>query len=198
MRLATTVGHIKIAMAKDLFGEELKPDTLDMPEQYIKERDEVFFQEKAKRLKHLHKINPHGLTMAGRIELVLTYREVQLCFIDGHFLATIVLAQAFVEKLFHDHYNKLGHEKIAKKGLNAILQHARKNKTINEFLINRVNAIRLMRNPITHFKDFSYEHDLDKRSYKNMTSPLIQLEKDAKESVEIATFFALKNFNEIL
>jgi len=136
--------------------------------------------------------------MAGQIELVLTYREVQFCFIDGHFLATIVLPHAFVEKLLHGHYNKLGFDKIATKGLNAILQHATKNKTITKFLIDRINAIRLMRNPITHSKDFNYEHGLDKRSYKNKTSPFIQLEKDAQEALEIATFIALKGFDEII
>ena len=80
----------------------------------------------------------------------------------------------------------------------AILQHATKNKTINKFLIDRINAIRLMRNPITHSKDFNYEHGLDKRSYKNKTSPFIQLEKDAQEALEIATFIALKGFDEII
>ena len=95
-------------MKKDLFGDDIKPEPLDITEQYVKDRDEIYFADKAKRLKYLHKINPGGLIMSGPIEFVLTYREVQLCFIDGHFLATIVLAQAFVEKLLHEHYNKLG------------------------------------------------------------------------------------------
>jgi hypothetical protein len=185
-------------MEKDLFGDDIMPQPLDITEQYVKDRDELYFAEKAKRLKYLHKINPDGLIMSGPIEFVLTYREVQLCYIDGHFLATLVLAQAFVEKLLHGHYNELGLKAIANKGLNAILQHARKNKTISSFVINNVDAIRLMRNPITHTKDINYQHGLDKRSYNNKTSPLIQLEKDAKKAVEVSTLLALKNLTEII
>jgi len=55
-----------------------------------------------------------------------------------------------------------------------------------------------MRNPITHSKDFSYSHGLDQRSYKNKTSPFLQLEKDAKQALEIATLFALKDLNAII
>jgi hypothetical protein len=198
--LAVTVPKLRdtLKMERDLFGEELPPKPLDITEQYVKDRDELFFAEKAKRLKHLHKINPGGLMMAGPIEFVLTFREVQLCFIDGHFLATIVLAQAFVEKLIHEHYKKLGLESISNKGLYAMLQHARKHKTISSFVVNHVDAIRLMRNPITHTKDINYQHGLDKRSYNNRTSPFIQLEKDAKKALEISTLLALKDLNEII
>ena len=185
-------------MEKDLFGDDIKPLPLDISEQYVKDRDEIFFADKAKRLKYLHKINPGGLVMSGPIEFVLTFREVQLCFIDGHFLATIVLGQAFVEKILHQHYNELGFDSIANKGLNAILQHARRNNTISTFVINHVDAVRLMRNPITHTKDANYQHGLDKRSYNNKTSPLIQLEKDAKKAVEVSTLLALKNLTEII
>src|SRR5690606_5738225 len=148
---------------------------LDFNEQYIKKRENLFFQQKVKRLKYLHKINPHGLTLAGQAELVLTYREVQLCYIDGHFLATIILSQAFVEKIIHDFYNKLGHQNIAKKGFNEILKHAGINNLINEYIIKQINLIRQIRNPITHLKTPEYEHSLDKRSFKNTRLPHLQI-----------------------
>lgn len=185
-------------MTKDLFGDEIQTKPLDITEQYVKDRDDTFLAEKAKRLKYLHKINPGGLLMSGPIEFVLTYREVQFCYIDGHFLATIVLAQAFIEKLLHEHYCKLGFDKIANKGLKAILQHAKQNKAISSFVIKHVDEVRLIRNPITHTKDSSYPYGLDKRSYTNKTSPFIQLEKDAKKALEIATLLAVKELTEIL
>lgn len=181
----------------DLFGNEIEKLPLDLNEQYIKDREEVFFHDKVRRLKHLHKINPEGLTLAGQSELVLGYREVQLCFIDGHFLATIVLAQAFVEKVLHNHYNSLGFEKVANSGLNRILAHAKESKIINEFIINKIDKIRKIRNPITHLKDFEYEHSLDKRAFKNRYSLEHQLEIDATQSIEIATFIAVTDLKQI-
>lgn len=184
-------------MGKDLFGNDVEKTSFDITEQYIKDRDEVMFVQRSNRLKYLHKINPNGITLAGEAELVLTYRELQLCFIDGHALATVVLAQAFVEKVLHDHYNQLGLSEIAKKGLNAILQHAIKNKSLNPYIIKKIDKIRLIRNPITHLKENDYKHSLDNRSYNSMVSPINQLENDAKEAVEIATFIAITNLNRI-
>lgn len=184
-------------MEKDLFGNDVEKISFDTTEQYIKDRDEVMFLQRSNRLKYLHKINPVGITLAGQAELVLTYRELQLCFIDGHSLATIVLAQAFVEKILHDYYNQIGLTEIAKKGLNAILKHAIKNRVLNGYVIKQIDKIRLIRNPITHLKDNNYEHSLDKRSYKNKVSPINQLEKDAKEAIGIATFIAITDLSRI-
>lgn len=184
-------------MTKDLFGNETNMPDIDINEQYIKDRDESYFYERVKRLKYLHKINPGGLVMAGQAELVFTYRELQFCFIDGHFLSTIVLGQAFVEKLLYIHYTELGLEKFSRT-LDKLLKHARKNKIINNFIIDKIDAIRLIRNPITHFKDFDYIHSLDNRSFKNMTSPYVQIEKDAYTAIEIATFISITDLNRIL
>ena len=182
-------------MQQDLFGDESSENRqFDIQEQYIKEREDLNFSLKVNRLKHLHKINPNGITLMGQIELVLTYREAQLCYIDGHFLSTIVLSQAFVEKIIYQFYTEIGKDKIAKRGLNAILSDAKKNRIIKEFIINKIDKIRLIRNPITHSKGVDYPHSLDNRSYKNRISPIIQIEKDAKEAIEIATFIAITDF----
>ena len=135
-------------MEHDLFGNETSK-TPDLTENYISDRDQICFQDRVNRLKYLHKINPGGLVLAGQSELVLTYREIQLCYIDGHFLATIVLSQAFVEKIVFDFYMRKGFDKIAKKGFSAILEHSKENKIIKEFIIKRLNKMRLIRNPIT-------------------------------------------------
>jgi len=71
-------------------------------------------------------------------------------------------------------------------------------KLLSSFVIKHVDEVRLIRNPITHTKDSSYPYGLDKRSYTNKTSPFIQLEKDAKKALEIATLLAVKELTEIL
>lgn len=185
-------------MQKDLFGNEIADSSEDKVQWYIKNRDEFNSAEKVDRLRYLHKINPEGFSMWGQTELVLTMREVQFCFIDGHFLATIVLAQAFVEKVLHAHYFEIGFGEVAKKGLNAIIKHAQKNKVLNSYVLAQADKIRLIRNPITHIKDFEYEHNLDRRSFKSRVSPMYQLSNDAKEAIEIATFIAISDLKRLL
>ncbi len=161
-------------------------------ENYISKKDKLTFHEKVKRLKYLSKINPEGLILAGDYDFVMTYRETQLCFIDGHFLATIVLTQAFIEKMIHSHYITLGFEEIAQKGLSQILKHAKKYKLINGLIIKKVDRIRLKRNPITHLKGNKNQHGTMDRALKAKLNPILQLEKDATDSIDVLTFIAAR------
>lgn len=179
-------------MQTELFKKIIKKKVPTIHERYISKKDRLLFHEKVKRLKYLHKINPEGIILAGDYEFVMTYRETQLCFIDGHFLATILLSQAFIEKIIHSYYIKLGHEDIARKGLSNILKHAKKHKLINELLIKKVDRIRLKRNPITHIKSGENQHGTIQRALKSKLNPILQLENDATDCIDVLTFIAIR------
>ncbi len=180
--------------SKDLFGNDFEyaSELLDEID-YVKSRDEIFLGNKAQRLKHLKTINPDGLVLAGGSDFVLIYRELQLCYIDGNFLATIVLAQAFVEKIVHSYFIEKKLESVADRGLYQMIVYLKKTLVISDFAFNLIDNLRLIRNPITHLKKSDYKHSLDNRSKGN--SPMIQLEKDAKMAIEVATFFTVHDLN---
>lgn len=98
----------------------------------------------------------------------------------------------------HDRFNKMGEEKIGKKGLSAMLKFIRQNKLMDEFLINKIDRIRLIRNPITHLKDWSHEHRLDQRVINSKLSSQQQMFNDAKDALEVATWLVFSRLNDLI
>jgi hypothetical protein len=176
-------------MNKDLFGNEIH-----YPESkvggYIKNKDELTFSARVARLEYLHKLNPDGLSLAGNMELVLSYRELQEVYINGHYLSVILLGQSWIEKNLHIYLEKIGLKNITKKGSAAMIQHCIDNNLINGVLSKKMDKFRLIRNPIAHIKSENYEYNLGVRSSLSKNNPFVQLEKDAKEVIEISTHIA--------
>lgn len=169
----------------NLFGENV-PQKKKRPtrlEKVLLDFDKNSFEERLSRLQFVDKVFPKGHSFLGQMELIYTFEEAKNSFINGQFIATIILAQSFIEKVFHVHFAELGYEAVAKKGLNEMIKFGKKNNLINEFILEKVDNIRKIRNPFTHLKEFSYPHSLTNRIFQNRTQPYEQLEKDAKEAI---------------
>jgi hypothetical protein len=112
-----------------------------------------------------------------------------------------LLAQAFIERKFQMHYNSIGLENISKRGLSAIVSHAKKNKTIHNFLLERVDLLRKKRNPFVHLKEYTHEFNLSQRIFKRIEEkkpfkqPLEIIFEDAKEAISIMYAVFLTNLN---
>ncbi len=171
----------------DLFGNtprtiKKRPTKL---ENALLKYDNSTFAERLERLKFIHKIYPGGLLLSGDMEFVFTFSEIKECFISGHFIATIVLTQAFIEKIFHQFFTDNDEIKIANQGLASMIKFARKNNMIISLILDRVDDLRLKRNPFTHTKEYSYPHTLQKRILKNKSQADKQLDDDAREAIQI-------------
>ncbi len=130
----------------------------------------------------------------GEMEIIYTFEEAKDSFINGQFIATIILAQSFIEKLFHAHFIERGLDSIAKRGLSAMIKHGRKTQIISGFFLDRADELRKIRNPFTHLKEYDYPHKLSNRMYVNKTQPYEQLEKDAKNAISIMILVAIQKF----
>lgn len=178
---------------KDLFGDTITEEFDDFKE-YLKRYDNETLNERAVRLKYLDKIKSDGYLMtSGDLELGYTYQEVQFAFVHGYFLSTLVLAQAFIEKLLQNYF--ILHNIACRKTFDAMLKYARENELFNEYIIRKLDFIRLIRNPITHNKSWEYEHSLDKRSYTERKHPLNKLEEDAKLAISIMIHITQRGFD---
>lgn len=168
----------------DLFGKSTPPKKRQTRlEKELVQYDKNSFDERLKRLQFIVKVFPKGYEFLGQMELIFTFDEAKSSFINGEFIASIILAQSFIEKVLHAHFAQLGHEEVAKKGLNEMIKFAKKNKLINEYILEKVDSIRKVRNPFTHFKEYSYPYSLSNRMFENKTQPYEQLEKDAKKAI---------------
>jgi len=179
---------------KDIFGNKIqvkKKGTTKL-EKYLTDYDKQTFTERLARLSFINKMYPQGLILAGDMEFVFTFGEIKECYINGHFIATIVLTQSFIEKVFIEFFNSKNLSKETNNGLDRMIKYARKKSLINSVILNMVDNLRLKRNPFVHSKDFDYPHSLSQRTINNKTLPYEQLDKDAKEAMQIL-FYIMNN-----
>lgn len=170
----------------DLFGDSIPPKKkYRRHEKGLLQYDKMTFEERLERLTFISHIYPKGLLLVGDMEFVLAFNETKDCFITGHYISTIILAQSFIEKIFFDFFMKNNLKKQAESGLAGMIKYAEQNSLINSLLLKKVDDLRLKRNPFTHPKDWSYPHDLSKRMQRNKTQPHEQLKKDATEAIEV-------------
>ena len=145
-------------MDKDLFGNKIikkkRPSRL---ENSLVKYDKESFPTRLERLKFIEKIFPKDYSILGIMETVFVFEEAKMTFINGEFISTILLAQAFIEKKLQGHYIDIGFDNIASKGLKAIIRHARQNRVLHNYLLDKIDDLRKKRNPFTHFKPVDYE-----------------------------------------
>jgi hypothetical protein len=177
----------------DLFGKVKKaqPHRTRL-EKALRKFDEATFEERLNRLKWVDKIYPKGILLSGEMEFVFTFSEVKDSYIAGYYIAAIVLAQAFIEKIFHQHFVSQGLSSTANRGLGRMINYAKENDSINSLILDKVDALRLKRNPFTHVKDWDYPHSISKRMVKDqtITPPHELLENDAKEAIQVMFLLA--------
>jgi len=191
-------------MDKDLFGQKVisKKKKTRLESSLIK-YDKDTFDTRLARLKYLNKIFPKDYSIAGNMQTVFVFSEAKMTFINGEFISTILLAQAFIEKKLQGHYIGLELNNIASRGLKAIIKHARKNHVLHNYLLDKIDELRKKRNPFSHIKPFDDEYNLDKRfmkainkSGKNMDIADL-MEQDAKEALSLMYTIFITDLGEI-
>lgn len=174
---------------KNLFGEEHIEKDDDFTT-FLKQKDEETLFGRVKRLKYLQKIKSEGVLFGGDLELAHTYDEVQYAYVEGFFLSTLVLAQAFIEKLMQNYF-ELSRIKC-RNTFNSMLKYAKENDLFNDYILKKLDFLRMIRNPITHLKE--YEHGLSKRSHEVNKHPIEKLEEEATLAISIMIHITQKGF----
>jgi hypothetical protein len=173
----------KTATEKDMFGYPVK-NRISRYERLLTQIDKETFSNRLERFKFVDGM-AGDIGLAGSFEAVFVFREAGWAYINGEFISTILLAQAFIERLLTDFLIEKGLEGEAKHGVQAIIKYSRKHELISEFLLNNIDRLRQIRNPFVHSKSFDHPFTLGKRAVFEQTSPNKILENDAKEALSL-------------
>lgn len=168
---------------KDLFGQEI-PETRDDVELTVQQRDKATFKARSARLRYISNIYPDGYEFLTSPDTHYLFRELQAAFVDGSFVACIMLSQAFVERLLEDRLvgrslNGSGESS----GLTALLGEIRAKKLMHPFVIEKIERLNRKHMPFVHLKNFDYPYGINEHSYRNGTHPDAELELEAKETL---------------
>ncbi|OGB01344.1 MAG: hypothetical protein A3E79_12090 [Burkholderiales bacterium RIFCSPHIGHO2_12_FULL_61_11] len=128
----------------------------------------------------LHERRPGAIL--GRTETMRILSEARETFIDGHFVAALLLATSFIEHTLAEELQLLGHVTDSPNFANAVAI-ARKHKVFPEDWLARTDALRLKRNPFSHLKEPDHKHNMGVRFRKLRIHPMRMLEADAKDAI---------------
>lgn len=177
-------------MQKDLFGNEIL-EPVDEFSQALKTYDSETLELRYERLKYINKIFPHDYGFLLPTESAYILSEAKMTLISGQYVATVMLAQAFIEHILQIYLESIGQAQVAKRGLSAMIKYFHQNKPHHNYIMKRIDKIRRFRNPFSHLKDFDHPDTVVQRSLKASALPDEILEKETKEALELMYHIAI-------
>ena len=106
--------------------------------------------------------------------------ELQWCFINGQFLACVMLAQAVIEHMFAGWFELHGRTSVAREGLLKMAETALFERRISQQDFQQIDDLRDLRNLLTHEKPASHPKDFFTRAAQQ-NRPFSGLTKDDAE-----------------
>ncbi|HOX41185.1 MAG TPA: HEPN domain-containing protein [bacterium] len=177
---------------KNLFKEDVKRKGSRLATG-LRAHDHRTFKKRLERVENLKKVMPDAAYLMS-FESHCVFTEAKNTFINGEFVASILLANAFIEHWLQVHLESKGFEVESKKGLKQILGFIKKNKMLHEYLVEKINNLRLLRNPFAHLKPANYLHGILNKVSSQQQFPDEVLEKEALKAIELMYQIAITRF----
>lgn len=161
-------------------------------ESALEKYDRNSFEDRLERLKWLQKVFPTGYGFAMPPETAYVFDEAKNTFVDGAFIATILLSTAFVEHWLGTIVSARGFKGEARSGLSSIIECMRREGLMHEFLLKKADRLRKIRNPFVHLKSFDHVDRVTQRAMRQGKHPIAILEDDAREAISLMYGIAVK------
>lgn len=144
------------------------------------------------RLNYVKRVHPVG-GFGMPIESLIIFTEAKMAFIDGLFVSVLLLCNSFIEHVLGSLLEGRSFRKEAKAGLAVQIDCARKNGILDDYLLEKADRLREIRNPFVHLKPFDHEHSIGRRMMRAGRDPYDILEADARTALSIMYAFATRS-----
>lgn len=162
----------------------------------LEQSDHLRRSARADRLEWLSLYIASAPLVMGRTETLRLLEEAKNTFIDGHFVAALMLAMAFIEHSIVEELQLLGHIKRSPAFSEAVRLAEDKKVFPPDWLV-RAKTLSLRRNPFAHLKESGYSHSLGTRIMEEKRHPDAIMEADAKDAIDLMYNFFVATFREV-
>jgi len=134
---------------------------------------------------------PSGMMLTGGLNAALAISELQSSFLNGNFMATILLCQVFVESSLGGSFAFSGDEEAMLKGFKYLIDRSVAEKRISQALGERLQNLREdVRNAYGHPRPFSNGRKglLDRVGERGLRLEKLA-ETDAREAIQVVVDF---------
>ena len=142
---------------------------------------------RARRLRDLLDILPvpeEGLSFLGGEESLICFGEVRRCYLDGSYMATVLLSLLFVERELAVELYKAGWGDAKSARLGALLERAYEGGVLSEFEWQTYRDLAQLRNSHAHFHAPGSPTSLIVRVVEESALATEVLEKDARRAIQ--------------
>ena len=139
-------------MQQRLFRDDIGKRRKPALERSLHRYDEQEFEGRLERLNYLKKVFPSGIAFGADFETIIVFEEVRSAFVNGEFVATILLANAFIERWLEQTIAIPNSLSKNKRTLNDTLEFAENGGLLPDYLIKQIHTVRTRRNPLMHLK----------------------------------------------
>jgi len=171
-------------MDKDLFDEPI-PDSIPESVQDLSAYDAGTFNERLARYEHLQGVFPSGLSYMCAPETHFVFQDIRRAYIAGCTTSVILSVQAYLEHYYAGYVCSRVSGFPEGAGLSQIIRKMRDQNLEHPYLLDQLEYLRSIRNPLSHLKPFDHPMTLSQRALTSMIPPEYQLELDSKRVIEI-------------
>lgn len=109
--------------------------------------------------------------------------ELRQAFINGEYVATILLGQAFLEHTLAGYLDLVGGGSVGSPGLAKILTEFHDRGWIDDMAFKALDEVRQLRNPYAHYRGFDHPDNLGRRVMTAGEDYTTLIERDARSVV---------------
>ncbi|MCF9126266.1 hypothetical protein J8A01_23180 [Vibrio parahaemolyticus] len=139
--------------------------------------------------------SPQGdMLLTGGLQSHLAFHELANSYVNGNYMAVVLLCQAFIEHSLSGEFIMRGQNTIAESSFKKILESAKGAEIISEALFEQLEVLRKIRNPYVHAKAGLKNGSLAKKLIDGRFESAEDLAKsDALKSLGILKSFVHQN-----
>ena len=133
---------------RDLFDTAIHTHKTPLEETLIA-YDQNTFAQRLQRIEYLYRVFPDGYGFAMDMSTYYLFDEARRAFINGEFVGTLLLTQAFIEHWLQRQLESRGYiAEGSKQSLSSICRCLHDNDLLHPFLLDRIDELRKLRNPL--------------------------------------------------
>ncbi|MBM3325058.1 MAG: DUF4145 domain-containing protein [Calditrichaeota bacterium] len=136
-------------------------------EDLLREQDSLSLPHRAERLRFLFEKFGESRHMLVPQMAYYYIEESKLCYLNGAFVACVLVVQAALEDILRDFYRLQGNDKLVEKGFKDLINKSSEDGLISDREAAEMHSIRELRNPYQHTKLPMHEKGFSRRIQKS-------------------------------
>jgi len=155
----------------------------------LQRSDEASLHDRANRLESLNIYQEINFSMLTGDVSMYYCNEAMTCYINGSFVACIVLVAAVLEEVLRGFFHRKGTSNNKADSFKSLIIESRNAGYISRAEAEDLHTIRNLRNPYVHPKSRTDPKSLSERAIVSQTHPLVIVQADAEKALLMSCKF---------